>query len=149
MFFIALSMKLSKNLLYTEISFYLCGITDFFPGENSPEGIETLCSHLEIPHTDVRILMLAWYVVSSLNFCGNLIFCPFYRIPNKCYLWSCIRKMGCEKQGYFTLVCSASLVFNQLRPVLCYSVLNTDKAYSCVTGWVANSIESSASWQYQ
>jgi DCN1-like protein 4/5 len=37
-----------------------------------PEGIETLCSHLEVPHTDVRILMLAW-------------------------------KMGCEKQGYFTL----------------------------------------------
>lgn len=25
-----------------------------------PEGIETLCSHLEVPHTDVRILMLAW-----------------------------------------------------------------------------------------
>jgi DCN1-like protein 4/5 len=37
-----------------------------------PEGIETLCSHLDVPHTDVRILMLAW-------------------------------KMGCEKQGYFTL----------------------------------------------
>ncbi|CAO2163241.1 unnamed protein product [Urochloa humidicola] len=41
-------------------------------GMIDPEGIETLCSHLEVPHTDVRILMLAW-------------------------------KMGCEKQGYFTL----------------------------------------------
>jgi DCN1-like protein 4/5 len=27
---------------------------------NSPEGIETLCSDMEVDHTDVRILMLAW-----------------------------------------------------------------------------------------
>uniref|UniRef100_K3YL67 Defective in cullin neddylation protein n=1 Tax=Setaria italica TaxID=4555 RepID=K3YL67_SETIT len=45
---------------------------DSSSGMIDPEGIETLCSHLEVPHTDVRILMLAW-------------------------------KMGCEKQGYFTL----------------------------------------------
>ncbi|CAH8381326.1 unnamed protein product [Eruca vesicaria subsp. sativa] len=25
-----------------------------------PEGIEELCSNLEVPHTDIRILMLAW-----------------------------------------------------------------------------------------
>ncbi|XP_047073116.1 DCN1-like protein 4 isoform X1 [Lolium rigidum] len=45
---------------------------DSSSGMIDPEGIETLCSHLDVPHTDVRILMLAW-------------------------------KMGCEKQGYFTL----------------------------------------------
>lgn len=27
---------------------------------NSPEGIERLCSDVEVDHTDVRILMLAW-----------------------------------------------------------------------------------------
>lgn len=27
---------------------------------NSPEGIESLCSDIEVSHTDVRILMLAW-----------------------------------------------------------------------------------------
>ncbi|CAN1841610.1 DCN1-like protein 4, partial [Linum perenne] len=27
---------------------------------SSPEGIESLCSDLEVDHTDVRILMLAW-----------------------------------------------------------------------------------------
>ncbi|PPR96377.1 hypothetical protein GOBAR_AA24290 [Gossypium barbadense] len=27
---------------------------------NSPEGIESLCSDMEVDHTDVRILMLAW-----------------------------------------------------------------------------------------
>ena len=26
----------------------------------SPEGIEALCSDMEVDHTDVRILMLAW-----------------------------------------------------------------------------------------
>ncbi|GFZ04034.1 defective in cullin neddylation protein [Actinidia rufa] len=29
-------------------------------GMIEPEGIETLCSDLEVEHTDVRILMLAW-----------------------------------------------------------------------------------------
>jgi len=26
----------------------------------SPEGIETLCAAMEVNHTDVRVLMLAW-----------------------------------------------------------------------------------------
>ncbi|KAF8103068.1 hypothetical protein N665_0188s0028 [Sinapis alba] len=29
-------------------------------GVIDPEGIEKLCSSLEVPHTDIRILMLAW-----------------------------------------------------------------------------------------
>lgn len=29
-------------------------------GMIEPEGIETLCSDMEVDHTDVRILMLAW-----------------------------------------------------------------------------------------
>ncbi|KAG8087561.1 hypothetical protein GUJ93_ZPchr0010g9849 [Zizania palustris] len=49
-----------------------CTYADSSSSVIDPEGIEMLCSHLEVPHTDVRILMLAW-------------------------------KMGCEKQGYFTL----------------------------------------------
>lgn len=27
---------------------------------SSPEGIERLCSDMEVDHTDVRVLMLAW-----------------------------------------------------------------------------------------
>ncbi|CAO2206849.1 unnamed protein product [Urochloa humidicola] len=34
-------------------------------GMIDPEGIETLCAHLEVPHTDVRILMLAWKMGSE------------------------------------------------------------------------------------
>ncbi|CAN7098587.1 unnamed protein product [Brassica rapa subsp. narinosa] len=30
-----------------------------------PEGIEELCSNLEVPHTDIRILMLAWKMKSE------------------------------------------------------------------------------------
>ncbi|CAM0911413.1 unnamed protein product [Alopecurus aequalis] len=60
----------SKEVERIEQLFYT--YADSSSGMIDPEGIETLCSHLEVPHTDVRILMLAW-------------------------------KMGCEKQGYFTL----------------------------------------------
>lgn len=34
----------------------------FFNILDSPEGIETLCSDMEVDHTDARILMLAWLV---------------------------------------------------------------------------------------
>uniref|UniRef100_A0A0E0ELZ4 Defective in cullin neddylation protein n=1 Tax=Oryza meridionalis TaxID=40149 RepID=A0A0E0ELZ4_9ORYZ len=60
----------SKEIERIDQLFYT--YADSSSGMIDPEGIETLCSHLEVPHTDVRILMLAW-------------------------------KMGCEKQGYFTL----------------------------------------------
>jgi len=30
-----------------------------------PEGIEELCSNLEVSHTDIRILMLAWKMKSE------------------------------------------------------------------------------------
>ena len=35
-------------------------VPDFLSFVSSPEGIESLCSDLELDHTDVRILMLAW-----------------------------------------------------------------------------------------
>ncbi|XP_062196465.1 uncharacterized protein LOC133899493 isoform X2 [Phragmites australis] len=60
----------SKEIERIDQLFYT--YADNSSGMIDPEGIETLCSHLEVSHTDVRILMLAW-------------------------------KMGCEKQGYFTL----------------------------------------------
>lgn len=34
---------------------------------NSPEGIEALCSDMSVEHTDVRILMFAWYVIYRQN----------------------------------------------------------------------------------
>jgi len=36
------------------------GSLHFYNFDYSPEGIETLCADMEVDHTDVRILMLAW-----------------------------------------------------------------------------------------
>ncbi|KAK6156581.1 hypothetical protein DH2020_010829 [Rehmannia glutinosa] len=41
--------------LYTKYANKLSGMID-------PEGIEALCSDLEVDYTDVRILMLAWFI---------------------------------------------------------------------------------------
>jgi len=54
--------SLERHVNYTNATILIV----FFSYWNSPEGIETLCSHLEVPHTDVRILMLAWYMSSVL-----------------------------------------------------------------------------------
>ncbi|KAK6153768.1 hypothetical protein DH2020_013407 [Rehmannia glutinosa] len=49
--------------------FYIClshvpdiclGVSNLESFVSSPEGIESLCSDLEVDHTDVRVLMLAW-----------------------------------------------------------------------------------------
>ncbi|KAL5219962.1 hypothetical protein ABZP36_024675 [Zizania latifolia] len=48
----------SKEMERIDQLFYT--YADSSSGIIDPEGIETLCSHLEVPHTDVRILMLAW-----------------------------------------------------------------------------------------
>lgn len=36
------------------------GLIFFINFGYSPEGIETLCADMEVDHTDVRVLMLAW-----------------------------------------------------------------------------------------
>lgn len=66
---------------------------------NSPEGVEKLCSDLNVEHTDVRVLMLAWYVIGCF---------PLNWIFKAAHIWSVnfIRKMNAKKQGYFTQVCN-------------------------------------------
>jgi DCN1-like protein 4/5 len=53
----------SKEIERIDQFFYT--YADRSSGIIDPEGIETLCSHLEVPHTDVRILMLAWKMGSE------------------------------------------------------------------------------------
>ncbi|CAN0901082.1 DCN1-like protein 4 [Linum grandiflorum] len=70
-------------------------------GMIDPEGVETLCADMKVGYADVRILMLAWYVVSSYRclFLYNLLslglnlhsMLPFFQ-----------RKMKAQRQGYFT-----------------------------------------------
>jgi len=56
-------------------------ITDFlvlFICLNSPEGVETLCSGMGVQHTDVRILMLAWYVVFRVHVILSILHSDLY-----------------------------------------------------------------------
>lgn len=54
----ASSKATSKELERIDQLFYT--FADGSSGLIDPEGIETLCSDMEVDHTDVRILMLAW-----------------------------------------------------------------------------------------
>jgi hypothetical protein len=45
---------------------------------NSPEGVEKLCSDVGVDHTDVRILMLAWYVVICVHVIKSILHSDLY-----------------------------------------------------------------------
>ena len=69
---------------------------------NSPEGIEALCSDVGVDHTDVRILMLAWYVVFCGHFTGPIIHSDLY--PNvyyKCGFLHTLQEDESWKAGLF------------------------------------------------
>ncbi|XP_050232255.1 uncharacterized protein LOC126680972 [Mercurialis annua] len=54
----ASSKASSKEMERIDSLFY--SYADKSSGLIDPEGIEALCADIEVPHTDVRILMLAW-----------------------------------------------------------------------------------------
>ncbi|XP_041018996.1 DCN1-like protein 4 isoform X1 [Juglans microcarpa x Juglans regia] len=59
----ASSKATSKELERVDNLFY--SYANGSSGMIDPEGIETLCSDMEVDHTDVRILMLAWRMKSE------------------------------------------------------------------------------------
>jgi hypothetical protein len=72
---------------------------------NSPEGIEALCSDVGVDHTDVRILMLAWYAVFCGHFTGPIIHSDLYPMfIINALVYILYRKMKAERQGYFSKV---------------------------------------------
>ncbi|THG07983.1 hypothetical protein TEA_020054 [Camellia sinensis var. sinensis] len=62
---VMIDMGTSKNMPYlywilTGLWYVIWYVVWYFCIRTRPEGIEALCSDLEVDHTDVRILMLAW-----------------------------------------------------------------------------------------
>lgn len=97
----------NNNLLYSSFFFIIW---------HSPEGIMALCSDLGVAHTDLKILMFAWWVLLPIWFS---IFSPVMHMVvfANIRLNFLSRKLKAEKQGYFTKVSQ------QITNVFCFKVL--------------------------
>jgi len=71
----------------------------------SPDGIEALCKDVNVDHTDVRMLILAWYISDWILYFLFYFYClSSTRFFNFLIYVFLTRKMNAEKQGYFTKV---------------------------------------------
>jgi hypothetical protein len=52
----------------------------------SPDGIEALCKDVKVDHTDVRILILAWYISHCTFFLFFILFYHLFLIHNLMFI---------------------------------------------------------------
>lgn len=63
---------------------------------NRPEGIESLCLEMGVPHTDVRILMLAWQVNHiCMVYWVDILITWYWSV------FSCLQENASRKAGIF------------------------------------------------
>lgn len=61
-----------------------CNSLYFFVWLVSPEGIEALCKDVNVDHTDIRMLILAWYVTDGIFFSIYLYLTNLLTFINLC-----------------------------------------------------------------
>ncbi|RVW35670.1 DCN1-like protein 5 [Vitis vinifera] len=84
----------------------------------SPEGIEVLCSDVEVDHTDVRILMLAWKMKAEKQ--GYFTLERGCKIPCKTILVGALNSPGSPaSEDYLKTLATSDGLGVQTRP-LCY-----------------------------